>query len=57
MSVDDCESAAMPVWRKRSNRVTGELLVASLAGEHEQTIAPRRRKYNWSPHRSILFLL
>jgi hypothetical protein len=44
----------MPVCRNRSNRTTGELLVARLAGEDEQTIAPGRRKYDWSPHRSIL---
>jgi hypothetical protein len=45
----------MPVGRKRPNRLTGELLVAGLASEDEQSIAPRRRKYGWNHHGSIPF--
>ena len=55
VSGDDSESAAMPVWRKRPDRLTGELLVAGLTSEDEQPIAPRRRKYGWSHHCSIPF--
>jgi hypothetical protein len=57
MSIDDGKGAAMPVGLKRSNRLTSELLLASLTGEGEQPIAPRRRKYSWSRHRSIILLL
>jgi hypothetical protein len=53
VSVDDSESAAVPVRRKPSNRLTGELVVAALASEDEQPIAPCRRKYSWGCHRSI----
>jgi len=55
VSVDDSESTAVPVWRKRSNRLAGELVVTALACDNEQSIAPGRRKYSWGCHRSIPF--
>ena len=55
VSVDDSESTAVPVGRKRSNRLTGELVVTGLASDDEQPIAPRRRKYSRGCHRSIPF--
>src|SRR4030095_4119085 len=47
VSVDDSESAAVPVSRKRSDRLTGEFVLTGLTTDDEQPIAPRRRKYSW----------
>jgi hypothetical protein len=55
MSIDDSESTAVPVGRRRSNRLPGELVVTGLAHDDEQPIAPRRRKYSWDRHCSIRF--
>jgi hypothetical protein len=55
VSVDDSESTAVPVGRKRSNRLTGELVVTALARDDEQAIVPSRHKYSWGCHRSIPF--
>ena len=44
VSVDDSESAAVPVSRKSSDRLTGELVVTGLASDDEQPIAPRSEK-------------
>jgi hypothetical protein len=46
----------MPIGRKRSHRLTGELLVARFASEGEQPIAPCGCKYGGNHHDSILFL-
>jgi CubicO group peptidase (beta-lactamase class C family) len=50
------ESASMPIGRKRSHRLTGELLVPRFASEGEQPIAPRGCKYGGNYHDSILLL-
>jgi hypothetical protein len=52
MPSDDCERAAVPVRRKPSDRLAGNLLPARFTGENEYPIAPRRHKYSWICHRT-----
>jgi hypothetical protein len=49
-SCDDGESAAMPVGRERSDGLRAELLVAGLAGDDEQPVAPGGHKHRWRRH-------
>ena len=51
VSVNDGESAAIPVGCKRFNRMTGELMIAACAVNDEESISPGRRQYRWDDHR------
>jgi hypothetical protein len=50
-----CLGPAMPVRRKRADRLAGKLVMAVLASDDEQAIAPCRCKYSRGRHRRNLF--
>jgi hypothetical protein len=55
VSGNDGEGASLAVRRERADRLPRKLVVAVLAGAHEQSILPCRRQCCWLRHRTIIF--
>jgi hypothetical protein len=56
LSIDNRESATLPIWYKTADRLIAKLLVDSLAGDGEQAVLPRGDKHCWRRHDDILWV-